>query len=186
MSKKISPEKLVQLAEGFKSASSVARSTPAVKGISIGEKCPREDVSEISPQQEGLKGKRGNATARGQEEGKIHDDVQRDGEQGSNTSSGSWGGHLSQTWQRLKAQSLHVGESRRGKELLEEVIPPVDKEEVKKLDLEWAISRLFCGVGEVIIFLQVIIFFCIFILLTSLISCRCWCLCLPSSGKAGN
>ena len=31
--------------------------------------------------------------------------------------------------------------------LLEGAIPPFDREEVGKLDLDWAISRLFHGVG---------------------------------------
>ena len=33
--------------------------------------------------------------------------------------------------------------------LLEGVIPPFDKEEIGKLDLNWAISRLFPRVGQV-------------------------------------
>ena len=35
--------------------------------------------------------------------------------------------------------------------LLEGVIPPFDREEVGKLDLDRAISKLFHGVGQVII-----------------------------------
>ena len=39
--------------------------------------------------------------------------------------------------------------------LLEGVIPPFDKKEAEKLDLDLAISRLFSGVGQVITYLLV-------------------------------
>ena len=43
--------------------------------------------------------------------------------------------------------------------LLEIVIPQFDREEVGKLDVDWAISRLFHGIGQGTILLQVKIVF---------------------------
>ncbi|PSR89305.1 Transcriptional activator somA like [Actinidia chinensis var. chinensis] len=70
--------------------------------------------------------------------------------------------------------------------LLEGVIPSLDKEEVGRLDLDREISRLLHGVGQVIILLQVKMSFRISIPLTSLISCRWWCLLPPSPDAEGS
>ncbi|GFY87328.1 hypothetical protein Acr_05g0009670 [Actinidia rufa] len=55
---RINLKKLAQKVEESKGVSSSTKSTPAAKGVVIREKCPRDEVPDISPNETGSKGKK--------------------------------------------------------------------------------------------------------------------------------
>ncbi|GFZ17514.1 ubiquitin carboxyl-terminal hydrolase-related protein [Actinidia rufa] len=147
---KISLKKLDQMGEGSKGSSPSAKSTPTAKGIVVGDKCPRDEVPDISPSKKGSKGKgaipppeakkAAKSTTTSSVAASRRTPIVAPGEGTSASPDGVLGPQASMLENPVVAEKL-----------LEGVIPPVDKEEVEKLDLGRAILRLFRGVGEVLV-----------------------------------
>ncbi|GFY97727.1 hypothetical protein Acr_12g0002680 [Actinidia rufa] len=155
MSKKISLKKLVHLARVSKSASPAVKLTSAVKGVIIGEICPKDEVPDILPSKKGKLAS--NAKKKGHilplEEKKKGSSVKVPTKAKASSSKAAIKVAIGESTSVNPSAILGLNASILEnpavvEKLLKGVIPPLDKEEAEKLDLDLTISRLFHGVGQ--------------------------------------
>ena len=155
MSKKIILKKIAQMVEGSKGASLVAKSTSTVKGITLGEKCPRDKMPDITPTKKGKSAfdtkNKGTISPSGAKKKAMWKFKTPPSKATSTLASvvATVEGTSTNPKAFLGALASMLENPTVVEKLLERVIPLVDKEEVEKMDLDWAISWLFCVVGEV-------------------------------------
>ncbi|GFZ10862.1 peptidoglycan-binding LysM domain-containing protein [Actinidia rufa] len=152
MLKKISRKKLAQMVEGSKGASSAVKSTPVAKWVVIG---PRDEVPNISPSKKGKSAsdakkkcpislpeeKKKGSSVKALAKAKLSSN-----KAASKAAVGE--GTSANPGAVLGPKAFMLGNPTVAEKFLEGVIPPSNKEEVEKLDLDRAISRFFHGVGE--------------------------------------
>ncbi|GFZ09274.1 hypothetical protein Acr_20g0010820 [Actinidia rufa] len=123
--------------------------SPAAKEVVIGKKCPWDEMPDIMPTKKGkkasdakkkgtmspLEDKRMATSSKAESKGEIPIMVPEE------VTSAYLGAVLGLNASILKNPTV-------AKKLLEGMIPPLDKEEMSRLDLDLAISRLFHGVGQ--------------------------------------
>ncbi|GFZ00561.1 hypothetical protein Acr_14g0001960 [Actinidia rufa] len=155
MLKKISRKKLAQMVEGSKGASSAVKSTPVAKWVVIG---PRDEVPNISPSKKGKSAsdakkkcpislpeeKKKGSSVKALAKAKLSSN-----KAASKAAVGE--GTSANPGAVLGPKAFMLGNPTVAEKFLEGVIPPSNKEEVEKLDLDRAISRFFHGVGEVVV-----------------------------------
>ncbi|GFZ15805.1 hypothetical protein Acr_25g0002140 [Actinidia rufa] len=140
-------------------------STPVAKGVVIGEKCPRDEVLDISPTKKGKfasdsKGKGTMSQPEAKKKAtKSKATSNKIASKGAMPIMAPGKGTFANSGDVLGLNASMLENPTVAKKVLGGVIPPFNKEKVQKLDLDRAISRLFYGVGQVITHLQIKIAF---------------------------
>ncbi|GFY95447.1 hypothetical protein Acr_10g0008320 [Actinidia rufa] len=148
MSKKISLKKLALMAGGSKGAS------PAIKGVIIGEKCPQDEMPNITPNKKGKMAsdaKKKGTMSPLDDKKKATSKYRATSSKGETSAVALKEGTSAYPGVVLGLNASILENPITAKKLLEGVIPPIDEEEVGRMDLDSAILMLFHGVGQVVV-----------------------------------
>ena len=119
--------------------------------MTINEKHPKEEVLDMSPNKKGSKGKGIMSSPKAKKKvAKSKATSSKAASKGATPRVALREGTLANPGHVLGLRASMLKNPTVAEKLLEGVIPPIDREEVGKLNLDRAISRLFYGVGQVI------------------------------------
>ncbi|XP_057490042.1 uncharacterized protein LOC130776032 isoform X1 [Actinidia eriantha] len=157
MSKRFSLTKLAQRVAESKGASSAARSSSAAKGITIGKKRPRDVTPNVAPSKKGKSASdsKGKGTmfppeAKKKATGEIVTPPSKE----DNKAAGvmvARDGTSANPIAALGPRATMLRSSATTEKILESAIPPFDKKEMEKLDLDQVVSKFFHIIGQAVV-----------------------------------